>query len=272
MRDFLHYLWHEWFRQVGEALLIALIITTYVFTTVQVMGSSMEPTLQNGERVLVPKYRMWLVRLGLDRWRRGEIAIVKPPPGAPNSVARFPVLGFKFRPYFIKRIVAVPGDRVRVELGQLFVNGQPVAETHITDEIEPYPDSFPQVRVYQGKVVGIRVAGYYVPVERLEDRYRYLKPVLGMLAPIPERVREESMREPVEYVAEIELPEGYYFVLGDNRTWGGSEDSRIFGPLPEERIAGTANFVWWPPLVRDEGGWRINLRPLRIPEGFLALR
>ncbi len=266
MRDFLRYLWKEWFRQVGEALLVALIVTTYLFTTVQVVGMSMYPTLNSGERVLVPKYRMWLVRLGLDRWHRGEIAIIKPPPGAPNSVAPFPVLGFKFRPYFIKRIVALPGDRVRVERGQLFVNDAPVAETHITSKITPYPDSFPVVRVYRGRVIELAVFGSFVPVDRVPD---YLRPVLAMLEPPPPEVVRQSQELPVAYVANLRLAPDYYFVLGDNRTLGGSEDSRIFGPLRGERIAGNASFVWWPPLARGgDGRWRLNLRPLPIPPGF----
>ncbi len=266
MRDFLRYLWKEWFRQVGEALLVALIVTTYFFTTVQVVGMSMYPTLKSGERVLVPKYRMWLVRLGLDQWHRGEIAIIKPPPGAPNSVAPFPVLGFKFRPYFIKRIVALPGDRVRVERGQLFVNDFPVPETHITSKITPYPDSFPVVRVYRGKVIELAVFGSFVPVDRVPD---YLKTVLRMLEPPPPEVVAASQDLPVTYVANLRLAKDYYFVLGDNRTLGGSEDSRIFGPLRGEQIAGTANFVWWPPLARGEDGRLVfNLRPLSIPPGF----
>lgn len=63
----------------------------------------------------------------------------------------------------------------------------------------------------------------------------------------------------------IKLKPGYYFVMGDNRTLGGSEDSRTFGPIPVERIAGRASFVWWPVVVREEGGFRLNLRALAIP-------
>jgi len=266
LRAFLRYLWQEWFRQVGEALLVALIVTTYVFTTVQVVGNSMYPTLRNGERVFVPKYRMWLVRLGFDQWQRGEIAIIKPPEGAPNSVAPFPVLGFKYRPYFIKRIVALPGDRVRIERGQLFVNDYPVPEPHITDKITPYPDAFPVVQLYEGRVVALGVGGMLIPAERLPD---YLKPVLEMLEPPPKDLLARSYETPVMYVPNIILPEDYYFVLGDNRTLGGSEDSRIFGPLPGKKIAGTATFVWWPVFTRDdEGRLRLNLRRLTIPEGY----
>ncbi|XOB99426.1 signal peptidase I [Deinococcota bacterium DY0809b] len=265
VREFLRYLWHEWFRQVGEALLVAFVITTFFFTTVQVYGRSMVPTLQHGERVLVPKYEMWLERFGLRAWHRGEIVIVKPPPGAPNSVAAFPILGFQYRPYFIKRLVARPGDTVRVEEGRLVVNGVYVDESFITDKIQPYPDSFPRVLVIDGKIVGFQ--GY-----RVSNLPPYLEDALAMLEPVPEEVRLASTARPVEYVGTLRLAPGYYFVMGDNRTLGGSEDSRVFGPIPDPNIAGRASAVWWPPLTRDEQGrWKLNLRRLTIPPGFRAV-
>ncbi len=149
MKAFWEYLFKEWFRQVGEALLVAFLVTTFVFTTVGVVGQSMFPTLRNGERVLVPKWETWLVRFGLMEWRRGEIAILKPPEGTPYATARFPVLGFSFRAFFIKRIVAVPGDEVYIERGVVHVNGVPLPETHITDHLSPWPDSYPGV-CYKG--------------------------------------------------------------------------------------------------------------------------
>ncbi|WP_041657846.1 signal peptidase I [Marinithermus hydrothermalis] len=264
MREFFVYLWREWFRQVGEALLIAFVVTTFGFTTVAVFGSSMQPTLAHGERVFVPKYEAWAVRFGLTEWRRGDIAILKPPQGAPNSVTAFPVLGFTFRPFFIKRIVGLPGDVVSVRRGVVYVNGQPLDEEHITRFITPYPDSFPRVEVRRGRVV--RFAG--IPVDRLPE---YLKPALEMLEPLPEEVIAASQARTVEYVGSLRLKEGYYFVLGDNRSLGGSEDSRTFGPVPARNIAGRATFVWWPLVRRDEEGWRVNVRRLEVPQAFLSV-
>lgn len=69
MKAFWEYLFKEWFRQVGEALLVAFLVTTFVFTTVGVVGQSMFPTLRNGERVLVPSGRPgWCV---LASWSGG---------------------------------------------------------------------------------------------------------------------------------------------------------------------------------------------------------
>jgi len=260
-RDFLRYLWYDWFRQVGEALLIAFAVTTFVFTTVQVYGESMTPTLQNGERVLVPKYEMWLVRFGLRQWNRGEIVIVKPPAGAPNSVASFPMLGFKYRPFFIKRVVAKPGDSVKVDRGRLVVNGYYVDESQITDKITPFPDSFPRLLLADGRVVGFQ--GYRV--DGLPD---YLKDAYRMLEPVSPELLDASRDHSIEVVGELKLEPDYYFVMGDNRKLGGSEDSRVFGPVRSENIAGRAAMVWWPPVARTDSGWKLNVRTLPVPPGY----
>ena len=265
MKAFWDYLFKEWFRQVGEALLVAFLVTTFVFTTVGVVGQSMYPTLRNGERVLVPKWETWLVRLGFMEWRRGEIAILKPPEGTPFSTARFPVLGFSFRAFFIKRIVAVPGDEVYVDRGVVYVNGKPLAETHITDRITPWPDSFPGVCYEGGRLTRIVTQQGDFPVELLPA---YLRPLKEMLLPPSQETLARSELGEVCEVGRIKLKPGYYFVMGDNRTLGGSEDSRTFGPIPVERIAGRASFVWWPVVVREEGGFRLNLRARAIPPAY----
>ncbi|RDI94872.1 signal peptidase I [Meiothermus sp. QL-1] len=260
MRKFLEYLFKEWFRQVGEALLLAFLVTTFLFTTVGVVGSSMNPTLLNGERVFVPKYETWLVRFGLMQWQRGEVAIVKPPEGTPNAVARFPVLGFEFRAFFIKRIVALPGDEVSLREGVLYVNGQPLNELHITASLQPYPDSYPVVCYRDGRLTALITQQQvrFTP-ELLPD---YLRPTLEMLVPPSEEELAKSRLGEHCFVGALKLRPGYYFVMGDNRTFGGSEDSRTFGPVPVTAIAGRANAVWWPLN-------RIRLLP--VPEGFRAL-
>ena len=265
MKAFWDYLFKEWFRQVGEALLVAFLVTTFVFTTVGVVGQSMFPTLKNGERVLVPKWETWLVRFGLKEWRRGEIAILKPPEGTPYATARFPVLGFSFRAFFIKRIVAIPGDEVYVERGVVHVNGVPLMEAHITDHLTPWPDSFPGVCYRDGRMTRIITQQGDFPVDLLPT---YLRPLKEMLLPPSEGVLARSRLEEACEVGRIRLKKGYYFVMGDNRTLGGSEDSRTFGPVSVEAIAGRANFVWWPIFVRDGNGFRLNLRRLDPPEVY----
>ena len=219
---FLHYLWHEWFRQVGEALLLAFVVTTFLFTTVGVLGDSMVPNLQSGERVFVPKYETWLHRFGIGGFKRGDVVVIKPPEGAPNSVQPMPIFGTPFRPSFIKRVVALPGDWVHMRAGQLYVNGREVDESHTTLYWKQ------QNNWDQGSPLAF--SG--------EWPFRQTHP------------------------AEFEVPKGTYLVMGDNRSAGGSEDSRIFGPVPLNRIAGRASFILWPI-----GQWGRVVRP----EGFKKL-
>lgn len=283
VRNFWDYLFKEWLRQVGEALLLAFLVTTFIFTTVGVVGNSMNPlnggalpagsvSLQNGERVFVPKYETWLVRFGLTQWRRGEIAIIKPPEGTPNAVAQFPILGFQFKAFFIKRIVGVPGDEVSIREGQLVLNGQPIKETHITSLITPYPDNFPGACYRDGRLSHIIMQqGTPFAVDELPD---YLKDLPGMMMP-PSSNDPAYPSPPLELQGErcvvgtLKIAPDHYFVMGDNRTIGGSEDSRTFGPIAKDRIAGRSNAVWWPPISRDEAGnTRLNIRSLPIPPAF----
>lgn len=257
MRNIWNYLFREWFRQVGEALLLAFLVTTFLFTTVGVVGSSMNPTLQSGERVFVPKYETWLVRFGFMQWKRGEVAIVKPPEGTPNAIAQFPVLGFQFRAFFIKRIVALPGDKVSVKDGVVYINDQAINEIHITQSIQPYPENYPQVCYQNGKLTAL--------ITQQQVRFTpdalppYLKPTLDMVTPPTQEDLDKSNAGEYCYTGSLTLKPSYYFVMGDNRTFGGSEDSRTFGPVPTSAIAGRANAVWWP----------LNkIRGLPIPEGF----
>lgn len=260
MRAFWDYLFREWFRQVGEALLLAFLVTSFLFTTVGVVGNSMNPNLLSGERVFVPKYQTWLVRFGLTEWKRGEVVIVKPPEGTPNSLARFPFLGFDFKAFFIKRVIALPGDEVSLKDGVVWVNGQQVNETHITQSLTPYPDNYPVVCYTNGKLTGFitQQQTKYTP-----DNFPiYLKPTYDMLAPPSSSDLEASQAGEHCFTGALKLKPGYYFVMGDNRSFGGSEDGRTFGPIPVSSIAGNANAVWFP-LSR--------IRGLPVPDGFKQL-
>jgi signal peptidase I len=267
MRDFFDYLFKEWFRQVGEALLLAFLVTTFLFTTVGVVGNSMNPTdggtlprgaqsLENGERVFVPKYENWLVRFGFIQWRRGEIAIVKPPEGTPNAVARFPFIGFEFRAFFIKRIVGVPGDEIKIVEGKVTVNGQVVNELHIDQFNRTYPVNYPGVCYQAGQLTKITTQQGTFAIAEVPP---YLQRTVQMLT--PPSADDQARSQSGEYctTGSLKLQPGFYFVMGDNRTIGGSEDSRTFGPTPTASIAGRANAVWWP----------LNkIRGLPLPEGF----
>src|SRR5690606_9153297 len=118
-------LWRE-VRGYAEALVIAYLVVTFVFTTVGVVGTSMEPNLNGGDgrgnvlqalltgdRVFIPKFDTWLRRAGvLGEYERGAVVVLREPANAPNALL------FGKRNFFIKRVIGLPGDRVRIEAGQ----------------------------------------------------------------------------------------------------------------------------------------------------------
>jgi signal peptidase I len=131
--------WRE-VKSYLEAIVIALIVTTFLFTTVGVAGPSMYPTLEGGsgkdllesflmgDRLFVPKYETWLKRLGFGKYQRGDVIIFrelesKPcRPGAPGK-----------REFLVKRLIGLPGDTVRVDTdGAVWINGVELDQGFIT--------------------------------------------------------------------------------------------------------------------------------------------
>lgn len=280
--------WRE-VRGYAEALIIAYLVVTFLFNTVGVVGSSMRPNLDGGvgasnmlqslltgDRVFIPKYDNWLRRMGvLGEYERGTIVVVREPENAPTAQER------DRRQFFIKRVIGQPGDHVRIEEGEVFVNGHQVDQSYITasGEITPDPINFPVVTATDGVVTGMNIgfnrtaAGTavpdlprtnYTPLPVALDDPRvqfYYGDIVSSLAPVPDDVQDNQ-----PFILDLIVPEGHYFLLGDNRqsSRGGSEDSRYFGPVPSLSIAGRASSVIWPP--RREGEW--NWRMLRPPEAF----
>lgn len=273
-------------RGYAEALAIAYIVVTFLFTTVGVVGASMLPSLDGGpgsqallqslltgDRVFIPKYDTWLRRAGiLGEYQRGEVVVLRPPPNAPTAQ----ITGE--RDFFIKRIAAVPGDSLRIDAGQVIVNGHPIDQAFIGENgiVEIAPVDFPVISQSGGELTGVHIpfvsagsvpvprhtpAGDHPPAVSPEDEWvqLYFGSSLAALAPIPDDAPEGT-----PFVHEIVIPAGHYFVVGDNRGAGGSEDSRLFGPVPALSIAGRASAVIWPPARDGEWNWRF----LGIPAAF----
>ncbi|BDP44716.1 signal peptidase I (plasmid) [Deinococcus aetherius] len=234
-------------KELLEPLVFALVITQFLGTLVGVSGVSMMPTLRDRERVFVPKYETWLHKVGVGNFQRGDILIFKPPREAAAQIPNLhkSALGlWTYRPSLIKRLIGLPGDRVRVSGGEVFVNGVKLDSSWTTDYW--------------------REQGCWDTQSDLANNAT--SSGAGILQDQPE----------------ITVPAGQYFVMGDNRTAGGSEDSRLFGPVPLRDIAGRAAAVVWPitrrtnarydcareSVVGLSGKAVLNWRVLVRPPGF----
>lgn len=107
----------EWTRSILIAIVLALVIRLFLLEVFVVEGSSMYPTLQETERLMVNK-----VVYHFDEPKVGDIVVFEYEPGRD----------------FIKRVVGVPGDRVAIRDGQLFVNNSALYEPYLANDTEMY--------------------------------------------------------------------------------------------------------------------------------------
>lgn len=199
------------FLEYAESLLVTVILalfgTSFIVQAFKIPSPSMEPTLLVGDHLLVNKFifggrgGVFDSMLPYRPIRRGDIIVFK-----------FP---FAEHTHYVKRIIGLPGDRVRIIDQQVVINGRPLAElykVHVPGASDPYGDNFPPTTVY-------------IPAG----------------APLQPEWRQEILR----YVKDEDLvvPPGKYFVMGDNRdrSW----DSRYWGFVDREAIMGRPMVVYW---------------------------
>jgi signal peptidase I len=110
----------EWVAVIGGALLVALIIKTFLFQAFYIPSASMEPTLKIGDRVLVNK-----LSYKVHEVNRGDLVVFERPPNEPETEIK----------ELIKRVVALPGEEVQGKDGRVFVDDQPLPEDYLPDDV-----------------------------------------------------------------------------------------------------------------------------------------
>ena len=212
----------ETIKVVVQALLLALIVRTFLFQPFNIPSGSMKDTLLIGDYLFVSKfsygYSRYSFPFGLGPFsgriwssepERGDVAVFKLP--TDTSVD------------YIKRVIGLPGDTIQVIDGVVHINGEPVKREKIDDFIEQSPSG----------------------IVRRVPRYRET---------LPNGVSYETLdlttRGEVDNTREYKVPEGHYFMMGDNRD--NSSDSRAnVRFVPAERLVGRADIMF---LSIDWGG------------------
>lgn len=123
-------LFRELIETVVFALILALLIKAFAFETTLVDGPSMQPTLYTGERLWLNK-AIYHLRLP----RRGEVIVFRNPKNPAKD--------------YIKRLIGLPGDRVAIKDGTVYINGQPLVENH---QMIPQRSNYPETVVPEGSV------------------------------------------------------------------------------------------------------------------------
>jgi signal peptidase I len=104
----------SWVRDLAFSVLIAVVLIVFIYQPVKVEGTSMTPTLQNDERIFINKFTY---RFGLASIAQGDTVVFWYPQDPTKS--------------YIKRVIGVPGDRIRVDGGQVYVNGRLLEEDYV---------------------------------------------------------------------------------------------------------------------------------------------
>ncbi len=211
-------------RDTIESLVVTVILaifgTTFVVQAFKIPTGSMEDTLLIGDHLLVNKYAFakqpgWLRHLlPYRRIQRDDVVVFKYP--YRDDQTQEP------GEHFVKRVIGVPGDRIKVVNRQVFVNGQPLAEPFVR---YAYPAS------------DLRPGDNFPPADATD---------LSGATP-----RWEDELPGVEKNGEVVVPPDMYFVMGDNREQ--SWDSRFWGFAPRDLISGRPLLIYWSfETARDE--------------------
>jgi signal peptidase I len=165
------------FLDIVEVVVLAVGIFLIVYLLIlrphKIKGASMSPNFPDGEYLLTEKISYYL-----NDPKRGDVVVFKPPVSEDE---------------YIKRVIGMPGDKVSIRSGYIYLNGKMLEEDYIDESVITSGGAF------------------------LADNQEYI------------------------------VPEGMYFVVGDNRPH--SSDSRAWGPVTKQVMTGRAWVIYWPPKL-----------------------
>jgi len=197
-------------KSVFPVFFVVLVLRSFVFEPFQIPSGSMIPTLKVGDFIVVNKFAYGLRLpvagtkvLAIDDPQAGDVMVFKYPKDGKTN--------------YIKRVIGVPGDKITYVNKQLVINGQPIAQ----DLQAQLPTGRPQIKIFHEALNG-KTYSMQKTLMRQDRTGRWFT------VPGKDGVWE--------------VPEGHYFMVGDNRD--NSNDSRFWGFVPDKLVVGKAVYVW----------------------------
>ncbi|MAG76128.1 MAG: signal peptidase I [Colwelliaceae bacterium] len=233
--------------QIFPVIAFVLVLRSFLYEPFQIPSGSMMPTLLDGDFILVNKFNYGLK----DPVARNKFVDVGLPERGDIVVFKYPV---DERIDYIKRVIGVPGDRIIYRNKSLYI--KPACQP--TDAACP---EFEQV------VQDFEAKGEYMDGGRELTRFTSNMPnkrheILVNTYTLPRTAHYFS--QPGTQRDEFVVPEGQYFVMGDNRD--NSLDGRFWGFVPEENLVGEAVAIWMSfAFERGEESWVPDWMPSWIP-------
>jgi signal peptidase I len=213
--------WLDWTAGLFPVIIAVFVLRSFLFEPFKIPSGSMIPTLLVGDLILVNKFTYGL---------RLPVLNTKLTDGTPPK--RGDVMVFRYPPKpsldYIKRVVGVPGDEVAYLNKRLTINGQPVPTFQLK------PDYLEQDAMRYFKLFEEQLGEKKHQLLNDDDRPAFVPGVEDF----PFR---QNCRYSVEGVV-CKVPEGHYFMMGDNRD--NSLDSRYWGFVPDKNIVGKAFLIW----------------------------
>jgi signal peptidase I len=212
--------WVEYGASFFPVILLVFVLRSFIVEPFKIPSGSMIPTLHIGDFILVNKFTYGIRLPVIDKKiieintpQRGDVMVFRYP--------RNPSLDY------IKRVIGVPGDQVVYQNKQLSINGKSVEKRRIDDYLHPE-------RLYYDQQFAEKIDDVEYHVLNDKDAPAFVRD------PLRFPHWENCLYNNSGVICTV--PEGHYFMMGDNRD--NSEDGRVWGFVPEANIVGKAFFIW----------------------------
>jgi signal peptidase I len=206
----------EYAKSFFPVIFVVFFIRSFVVEPFKIPSGSMMPTLLVGDYILVNKFTYGLrvpvlnnTFIEIDKPKRGDVFVFHYPPDPSID--------------YIKRVVGLPGDKIKYEDKQLTINGQKLSR----EDLGAYE--------YVGQGLNVVSSEHYK--EYLGDVAHSI-----LINDATGYYERDMIGSQFMDGNEITVPQGHYFAMGDNRD--NSSDSRVWGFVPEQNLVGRAFFIW----------------------------